>query len=479
MLNYIWLALIATGILLAGFLGNLGGADGVVEAAFAAAKSSVLDLALPLAGTMMLWLGMMRVAERSGLINVLAGWIRPVLTRLFPDVPADHPAMGSIVMNMAANILGLGNAATPLGLKAMQELETLNPHKGVATNAMCTFLAINTSSVTLIPATAIAYCAAANVPNPHMIIGTALMATACSTIVAIVSVKFFQRLAVFRAEPLPADDQGAATAAIAGTPAIAGGAGGKPGPRAMACMAAIGACAAAILFLEFQPWQRDALREGIGYPDLLAEASSAKARAAELKARAAEIEAAEATVTPDTAVWRRALGAVSITAIPFLFLFFTVYGMAKGVKIYEEFIEGAKEGFEVAVRIMPFLVAILVAMAIFRASGAFLIIKQAVGPLLAAVGFPVDLLPLAIMRPLSGSGSSGLMAEILANDAMSDTIKYTAATMFGSTETTFYVLAVYFGSVGIRRSRHALAAGLLADAAGIITAVIVCRAFFG
>jgi spore maturation protein SpmA len=475
MLNYIWLGMIAIGVLLAGFLGNLGGPDGIVESAFRAAKDSVLELALPLAGMMMLWLGMMRIAEKAGLIRILARVIRPVLTRLFPDVPAEHPAMGSIVMNMAANILGLANAATPLGLKAMKELESLNPHKGVATNAMCTFLAINTSSVTLIPTTAIAYSVAAGIPNPHMIIGTAIIATTCSTIVAILSVKFFQRLPVFKARPAaeaaenPTDRNEDSEAAPFR----------RLTPKALVFMGIVVACAAVILFFEFQPWKREAIRDKIGYTQLVKEQKAAKERVAELKTQKNAVEASVTEITEETAPWRRGIGAISVTAIPFVFLIFTCFAMARGIRVYEEFVEGAKEGFQVAVRIMPFLVAILVAMAIFRASGAFLIVKQAIGPALAAMGFPPDLLPLALMRPLSGSGSSGLMAEILSNPGLPDTIKYTAATMFGSTETTFYVLAVYFGSVAVRKSRHALAAGLLADATGVITAVIVCRAFFG
>ena len=474
MLNYVWFALIAVGVLLAGFLGNYGGQDGVVEEAFSWAKISIMNLALPLVGTMMLWLGLMRIAEKSGLVSVLARWIRPVLKRLFPDVPADHPAMGSIVMNMAANILGLGNAATPLGLKAMKELETLNPNKGVATNAMCTFLAINTSSVTLIPATAIAYCAAAGIDNPHLIIGTSIVATGCSTIAAIFAVKTFEKLPVFRAIPIDENVDDAVTAAESDVAPNK-----NRGNLGKVFIGFLVLCAVAILFLEFEPWHREPLRDAIGYTEMLAEVEAAEAGVKELEEKKAKMEAASAPVTRDTAIWRRGIGAIAITAIPFLFLFFTAYGLSKGVKVYEEFVEGAKEGFQVAVRIMPFLVAILVAMAVFKASHAFLVIKQILGPALSTLGFPVELLPLAVMRPLSGSGSSGLMAEVLANPGISDTIKYTAATMFGSTETTFYVLAVYFGSVGIRRSRHALAAGLLADGVGIVTAVIVCRAFFG
>ena len=248
---------------------------------------------------------------------------------------------------------------------------------------------------------------------------------------------------------------------------------------AIGFLALAAVAAVAIAYLEFKPWARDAMLERLGVTELVTEQRDARARAAALGDAKDAAEAAVATIGRDTPVWKRLMGSLSVVAIPFVILFFVCFALARGVKVYEEFVEGAKEGFNVAVRIMPYLVAILVAMAIFRDSGAFLIVKKAVGPIFAAVGFPVDLLPLAVMRPLSGSGSSGMLAEVLANDGLSNTLKYTAATMFGSTETTFYVLAVYFGSVGVRKSRHALPAGLCADAAGIVAAVVVCRAFFG
>ena len=198
MLNYIWASLIIIGICVAGLLGRFGGEDGIIDGAFDMARIGVMNIALPLAAIMMIWLGVMRLAEKSGMIDLVARAVRPLMKWLFPEVPADHPAMGAMIMNMAANVLGLGNSATPLGLKAMQHLDELNPNKGTASNAMCTFLAINTSSVTLIPVTAIALLSSAGVPDPYQIMGTVIGATLVSTLVAIISVKFFEKMPVFR-----------------------------------------------------------------------------------------------------------------------------------------------------------------------------------------------------------------------------------------------------------------------------------------
>jgi len=198
MLNYIWAALIIIGICVAGLLGRFGGEDGIVEGAFAMARIGVMNIALPLAAIMMIWLGVMRLAEKSGMIDLVARAVRPVMKWLFPEVPVDHPAMGAMIMNMAANVLGLGNSATPLGLKAMQHLDELNPHKGTASNAMCTFLAINTSSVTLIPVTAIALLSSAGVAGPYQIMGTVIGATSISTLTAIIAVKAFEKMSIFR-----------------------------------------------------------------------------------------------------------------------------------------------------------------------------------------------------------------------------------------------------------------------------------------
>ncbi len=466
MLNVIWLALIAIGILVGGLLGRFGsdetlGQVGVVEAMFDAAKLAVVNIAIPLGAIMMMWLGVMRLAERAGMIQALARVLRPIMTRLFPEVPAEHPAMGAIIMNMAANVLGLGNAATPLGLRAMEQLERLNPHKGVATNSMCTFLAINTSSVTLIPATTIAILSSAGVSNPYQIIGPAILATMCSTIVAIIAVKTFQRLPAFQIRETEVaagseENEGSETALRTLSPVqkfLLGG---------------IGLLFVGFFTLEFIPPDTlQSFRERIGIAGLV---ELVNAKGATL-----EIQEDEAT---DPGLWLRGLFAASTVTIPFVFLFFMVYAAMRGVRVYEEFVEGAKEGWNVAVRIMPYLVTMLVALGIFRSSGALQLLQTMLKPLLTPLGFPIEVLPMALMRPLSGSGSQGVLVDIVTTPGVSDTAKFTAATMFGSTETTFYVLAVYFGSVAIRRTRHALAAGLCADLAGIIAAVVICNLIF-
>lgn len=459
MLNYIWASLIIIGICVAGLLGRFGGEDGIIDGAFAMARIGVMNIALPLAAIMMIWLGVMRLAEKSGMIDLVARAVRPVMKWLFPEVPADHPAMGAMIMNMAANVLGLGNSATPLGLKAMQHLDELNPHKGTASNAMCTFLAINTSSVTLIPVTAIALLSSAGIPDPYQIMGTVIGATLVSTLVAITSVKFFEKMPVFRIKEGSDDAVGEEEETEEGLKKIS----------TFGWVALVAVLLATGFFVCIEGWP--------GFHQVVIDKLHLQGILDQLNTEKPSLEHDE--VAGEMPAWRQWMFAFSLVAIPFIWLFFIVYAWARGVKVYEEFVEGAKEGFGVAVRIMPFLVTMLVALAIFRDSGALLVLQNLMRPFLDLVSFPVELVPMALMRPLSGSGSQGVLVEILTNEGLGDTLKYTAATMFGSTETTFYVLAVYFGSVGIRRTRHALAAGLCADAAGIIAAVVICKLVFG
>lgn len=433
MLNYIWLTLVLLAVLLGGATGNL---KEVTDAAFEACKTAVMVIALPLAGVMALWLGIMRLADKSGMMHVIAKILRPLLTRLFPDVPSDHPAMGSMVMNMAANMLGLANAATPLGLRAMQDLETLNPRPGTATNAMCTFLALNTSSVQLIPATAVAILAAAGSVQPTAIIGTALVATICSTIVGLVAVKTLEKLPFYRLPPAgqPAPQAAGNDTHEAGrTPAATGTIGWRGNLLLVIFMA----------FFVILAWQT-------------AQSAHAGGRA-----------------------WfPSGVEALSLLAIPFLLSFFPLYAALKRVPVYEEFIEGAKEGIQVALRIIPFLVAILVAVGMFRGAGGIDLLSRTLDPVFQKIGFPTELLPIVFMRPLSGSGSTGIFAELVSTYGPDSLIARMAGTIMGSTETTFYVIAVYFGSAAIRRTRHAVPAGLLADLAGVIASVIVCRLVF-
>jgi spore maturation protein SpmB len=396
---------------------------------------------------------------------------------LFPDVPADHPAMGSMLMNMAASILGLGNAATPLGLRAMKDLETLNPRPGTATNAMCTYLAINTSSIQLIPATAIAILAANQSANPTAIVGTSILATTCAAMSAVTAAKILQRLPSYRLPPVAnsarprttdhrTTDHG--TTENSRSAKLANGNNDNPiikeaaalQPLAwwgMAIMAAFGAFFAYLFFRLAFP---EAVRQTLG---------------SMVPALAPPAAAMGASAT----TFIRIVDAVSKLAIPFMLSVFPLYAALRHVKVYEEFVDGAKEGFDVALRIIPYLVAILVAMGMFRAAGGIDMLSHVLAPAMQAVGFPPPLLPMVLMRPLSGSGTLGLFAELVKQYGPDSLISRMGGTIFGSTETTFYVLAVYFGSVSVKRTRYALPAGLIADTVGVIASVILCRLVFG
>jgi len=367
----------------------------------------------------------MKVAEAGGLLLIIARLLRPLLVRLFPDVPADHPAMGAMIMNLSANALGLGNAATPFGIRAMQALETLNPHKGTASNAMALFLAINTSSITLLPTGVIALRAAAGSADPAGILPTTLFATLCSTTVAIVSCKLYQRYWASAAQATPSTAESDAPTVVDAPEVTL--------PEAPAA----------------------------GYPGWVSGLALLVLVA----------------LIPVAVLLGAALGPWIIPGLAVLLLGF---GVARRVRVYECFVDGAREGFEVAVRIIPYLVAILVAVGMFRASGAMDIVVGAIGGFTAALGMPAEALPMALLRPLSGSGAYGLLASII-NDPAVGPDSYAGllvSTLQGSTETTFYVIAVYFGAVQIRRIRHGLVTGLTADLAGIMAAVIICLLLF-
>ncbi len=445
MLNYIWLGLILSAVVIGGFTGHV---REMVEGAVKGAETAV-TLALGLIGIMALWLGVMRLAEKAGLVQALARALRPGLRRLFPDVPVEHPAMGSMVLNIAANMLGLANAATPLGLRAMRDLETLNKIPGTATNAMCTFLAINTSSVQLIPATAVAMLASAGSRQPFAIIGTAFLATICSTAAGIVAVKALEKLSVFRlaaasgresSETKSVEQADTTAAAVAGASAQP-----MPGWGIPLLILFAGCFVWFLLGLTFPEWfgrtiSTDVAREG----PLV-----------------------------------RAVSALSLLAIPFLVAFFPLYAALRRIPVYEEFVEGAKEGFNVAVRIIAFLVAMLVAIGMFRGAGGVDLLTAWLKPALDVVGFPAELLPMSLMRPLSGSGSMALFADLVKQYGPDHLLARMAGTLYGSTETTFYVIAVYFGAVGVKRTRHAVPAGFIAVAVGFVASVIVCRLMFG
>jgi spore maturation protein SpmA len=463
MLNYIWLGLMVLAVIIGGCTDNL---KAVADKSFEMAEFAVMKTSLPLVGIMALWLGIMRLAERAGLVALLARALRPLMVWLFPDVPADHPAMGSMLLNMAASILGLGNAATPLGLRAMKDLETLNPRPGTATNAMCTYLAINTSSIQLIPATAIAVLAANNASNPTAIVGTSIMATTCAAIAAVAAAKLLQRLPIYRLPPVASPAPKAVADSTESQPEKSSN--DKPiikeaatlQPLAWWGVAIMAIFGAFFLYLFFRLAFPEAVRQTLGsfLPAL------------------APHESTEAT---NSTTFVRIVDAVSKLSIPFMLSVFPLYAALRHVKVYEEFVDGAKEGFDVAIRILPYLVAILVAIGMFRAAGGIKLLSDLLAPAMQAVGFPSELLPMVLMRPLSGSGTLGMFAELVKQCGPDSIISRMGGTIFGSTETTFYVLAVYFGSVSIKRTRYALLAGLVADTVGVIASVVVCRLVFG
>ena len=481
MLNIIWLAMIVVAVVVAGFTGKL---PDVTSGAFEGAEKAVMKVALPLLGVWAIWLGIMRLAERSGLVQVLASALRPLMRWLFPEVPPDHPAVGAMVMNMAANMLGLGNAATPLGLRAMRLLEALNPRPGTATNAMCTFLALNTASIQLLPLTAIGILATQGAKGPTAIVITAFLATACAASTGVLAAKLLERLPMFRVE---SGGQRAAAAEPVAAPVadaldlekveLAPLTAGKR--TAIALYLAI--FAGLFVMLEFPyafhlPLSVDAPgQEAFEQALPLAAASSLFTGAGTIPALALTL-----SLPPQKGAAIRALMSVSLLAIPFLLSFFPLYATLRGVRVYEQFCEGAKEAWGTAQRTIPYLVAMLVAIGMLQKAGVIGLVTQALAPALSAVGFPADLLPMVLMRPLSGSATNGLFIELVARLHEPDGfVSRLAGTIYGSTETTFYVLAVYFGSVSIRRSRHAVAVGLIADTVAVIASVALCHAMFG
>ena len=372
--------------------------------------SNAVDLSIGLIGVMTLFLGLMKVAEEGGILVTISRLVRPIMIRLFPDVPPNHPAMGSMIMNISANILGLGNAATPFGIRAMQDLNKLNPHPGEATNSMALFLAINTSSVTILPTGVIALRAAAGSSDPAAILPTTLFATSCSTIVAIIAAKLYSKF--FRDKT-------------------------------------------------YQNTYNTIHHDDKSYP----------------------IWTSLITIfillslIPLTIFYGKT---ISPWIIPSLVLAFLGYGVIKKVKIYEVFVEGAKEGFNVAINIIPYLVAILVAVGMFQASGALNTMVELLGPWTGKIGLPAEALPMAILRPLSGSGAYAVLASIIKNPSIGPDsyTGYLVSTLQGSTETTFYVIAVYFGAVRIKKIRHTLLAAITADIAGVMASIFICSLLF-
>lgn len=409
MLNAIWAGMIlvacATALTQAIFSGQGTIFIALVQSLFQSAKTG-FEISLGLAGVMALWLGIMRIAEAGGSLALITRVLAPLFKHLMPEVPPRHPAQGAVVMNLSANVLGLDNAATPLGLAAMRELQTLNPKPDTATNAMILFLVLNASSVTLLPLTIFAYRAQLGAQNPTDVFVPILIATYCSSMVGLLAVAFAQRINLLH--PVVLAYLGLITALVAG---LAWYFGSLPA-------------------LEMQR---------------------------------------------QSAVFGNAL-------LFGLIMVFLIGALIRRVKVYEVFIDGAKEGFQIAVGIIPYLVAMLFAIGLLRASGALEGLLNGIRYLVLALGWDtrfVEALPTALVKPFSGSGARAMMIETMRNYGADSFAGRLSAVIQGSTETTFYVLAVYFGSVGIRHSRHAISCALLADLAGVVGAIVVCYAFFG
>ena len=442
MLNAIWLVL-ALGALLVAALSGEAEVSAVIDAIFDSARSAV-QLVIGLVGVMVFFLGLMRIAFDAGFRDVIARWLTPITRRLFPEIPADHPAMGAMIMNMASNVLGMGNAATPFGLKAMSELAKLNNHSGSASNAMILFLAINSSAITLLPPLGtIAVRAAANSADPWAIWMPTVFATTCSTTAAVLVYVLLGRLPFFAHRPElqaavatrgwesdtdDADDH-ANQHAEPETP-------GRQRVRTGFVWLALGL----FLWSVGKSFLANSANEGLG------------------------------------AATR---GLLQHWTLPALLLAVLLYGFAKRVRIYDSMVSGGREALSVAVRIVPYLVIILVAVSMFRASGALGYVIGLIDPWTSQIGVPAEALPMAFIRPLSGSGALGVMSEIITVHGPDSFIGLLTSTLMGSTETTFYVLAIYFGAAGVVDGRHALFACLAGDLAGFFGAVAACHFFFG
>lgn len=400
--------------------------DNLTDAALSAAKASV-TLAISLVGGMALFLGVMKVAEDGGLLTIIAKTLRPITVLLFPDVPPNHPAMGAIILNMSANALGLGNAATPFGIRAMQELDKLNPHKGTASNAMALFLAINTSALALLPTGVMVIRQELGSVQPGAIFATTLIATSVSTVAGITAAKVYQRI---WPSAQATHEQAMAAGEVDET--------------------------AAAPEVETRKTQDDAaLTDNSSYPAWVSFGAIAALFAFIVSMVVVP------TVGPTVSPW----------VIPGILFGMLTFGMARGVNVYSSVVEGAKAGWDVAVMIIPFLVAILVAVGMFRANDLLFNIVGYISPFTDPLGMPAEALPMALLRPLSGSGAYGVMMDILSSNGPDSYVGLLVSTLQGSTETTFYVLAVYYGAVQVKRIRHTMLAALTADAFGIMGAI--------
>ncbi len=438
MLNALFIIFIVVAFLLAGWSGGL---EAVNKGIFDSAKSGV-SIAIGLVGAMAFFLGLMKAAERAGLMATLARVISPVMRLVFPGVPAGHPAMSAMIMNIAANMLGLANAATPFGIKAMEQLDTLNPHKGRATDAMCTFLAINTAGLALLPSGVATLRASVGSEDPFGIFLPTLMASGAATIIGITVA-----LSISKLLRPKAPDTGATVSATAGP---VGGDENAGDPA--------GADQAAIDPPAFKPLRVGlALLYAVVFVGLIV----------------------RDIVTQSPEGLAEGVRIAMVWALPAIVSFLALYPWARGVNVYDAVVEGAKDGFNVALRIIPFLVTILVAVGMLRNSGAIGSLSDLLAPVTAFIGMPPEAFPMAILRPLSGSGAYAIAAEIMQEHGADSLIGYMVSTYQGSTETTFYVLAVYFGAIRVQDPRWALIPCLAADIAGILTATVVVTWLFG
>ena len=443
MLNYIWLGMIVTGVM----VGALTGRSTEVSQAFLDwSEKAVMGVALPLAGMFTLMLGVMRLVEQSGLIAVIARFFGPVLRRLFPDVPPDHPAMGAMMMNIAANFIGAGNAATPFGLRAMTQLEKLNPCPGTATNAMCTFLVLNTSALTLISTTGLVLLRKGGASNPTAVIGPAIAATLCGLVVGLLVLRVCQRWSVFAVRDERRGEGGTAVTAVTAAAVE------EEEPEKLAVP------------VPLSGWRRTVLAAFFG---ILGWGLVVALRKAGFSAAW--------TAGDWGGVAAAFMMAVSGLVLPGFLTFFILYAALAGLRVFEVFVDGAKEGIQTVLRIIPYLVGMIVGVGVLRASGTIDALAGWLRDGLKISGAFPDLLPMVLMRPLSGSGSQAVLANLIDQFGADSYEALSAATMYGSTETTFYVLAVYFGAVGIRRIRHALMAGLVADLVAMSTALFLCQ----
>lgn len=408
-LNYIWIAFFLVAFVIAlvrlVFMGDTEVFPAIMNSTFDTSKTA-FEISLGLTGVLSLWLGIMKIGEKGGVVNVVARVLSPVFTRLFPDIPKGHPVTGSIFMNVAANMLGLDNAATPLGLKAMEQLQELNPKKDTATNPMIMFLVLNTSGLTLIPVSIMVYRAQMGAAQPTDIFVPILLATFFSTLAGIIVTSLYQRINLINRTML---------------------------------LTLGGMCAVVAAII----W-------GFSQMD---------------KSQMNVVSTSVANILLMTII-----------------VVFILAGMRHRVNVYDAFIEGAKDGFTTTVRIIPYLVAILVGIGVFRASGAMDMLIDGIKWIVATLGGNTDFvgaLPTALMKPLSGSGARGMMVDAMTTYGADSFVGRLSCIFQGSTDTTFYILAVYFGSVGVRYTRHAVACGLLADLAGVVAAIAICYMFFG